>query len=44
VGVLSSGSGCDVRAAGLERTLEARTTELESARIQLQRLSTEEPA
>jgi diguanylate cyclase (GGDEF)-like protein len=32
-----------VRAAELERTLEARTTELESARIQLQRLSTEDP-
>jgi two-component system chemotaxis family response regulator WspR len=27
----------------LERTLESRTTELESARIQLQRLSTEDP-
>ena len=32
-----------VKAAELERTLEARTTELESARIQLQRLSTEDP-
>jgi two-component system chemotaxis family response regulator WspR len=32
-----------VRASELERTLEARTTELESARIQLQRLSTEDP-
>ena len=31
------------RAAELERTLEQRTTELESARIQLQRLSTEDP-
>ena len=31
-----------IRAAELERTLEARTTELESARIQLQRLSTED--
>jgi two-component system chemotaxis family response regulator WspR len=31
------------RAAELEKTLEARTTELESARIQLQRLSTEDP-
>lgn len=31
------------KAAELERTLEARTTELESARIQLQRLSTEDP-
>lgn len=31
------------RAQELERTLEARTTELESARIQLQRLSTEDP-
>ena len=31
------------RAAELEHTLEARTTELESARIQLQRLSTEDP-
>ncbi len=29
--------------AELERTLESRTTELESARIQLQRLSTEDP-
>jgi diguanylate cyclase (GGDEF)-like protein len=32
-----------VRVADLERTLEQRTTELESARIQLQRLSTEDP-
>jgi len=32
-----------VRNAELERTLEARTTELESARIQLQRLSSEDP-
>ena len=32
-----------LRAGELERTLEARTTELESARIQLQRLSTEDP-
>ena len=31
------------RAAELGRTLELRTTELESARIQLQRLSTEDP-
>jgi two-component system chemotaxis family response regulator WspR len=31
------------RAAELERTLETRTTELESARMQLQRLSTEDP-
>jgi diguanylate cyclase (GGDEF)-like protein len=31
------------KAAELERTLELRTTELESARIQLQRLSTEDP-
>ena len=31
------------RAMELERTLETRTTELESARIQLQRLSTEDP-
>ena len=31
-----------VRASELERTLEVRTTELESARIQLQRLSTED--
>ena len=31
------------RAAELERNLEIRTTELESARIQLQRLSTEDP-
>jgi diguanylate cyclase (GGDEF)-like protein len=32
-----------VRNAELERALESRTTELESARIQLQRLSTEDP-
>jgi diguanylate cyclase (GGDEF)-like protein len=32
-----------MRTAELERTLEARTTELESARIQLQRLSSEDP-
>jgi two-component system chemotaxis family response regulator WspR len=32
-----------VRAAELEKTLESRTTELESARLQLQRLSTEDP-
>ncbi|MDO8681737.1 MAG: diguanylate cyclase [Acidobacteriota bacterium] len=32
-----------VRAAELEKTLEIRTTELESARLQLQRLSTEDP-
>jgi diguanylate cyclase (GGDEF)-like protein len=32
-----------VRAAELARALETRTTELESARIQLQRLSTEDP-
>ena len=31
------------RATELERALETRTTELESARIQLQRLSTEDP-
>jgi len=31
------------KAAELERTLDLRTTELESARIQLQRLSTEDP-
>jgi diguanylate cyclase (GGDEF)-like protein len=31
------------RSAELEKALEARTTELESARIQLQRLSTEDP-
>src|SRR6186997_227170 len=31
------------RAAELARTLEVRTTELESARIQLQRLSAEDP-
>ena len=31
------------RAAELERALEVRTTELESARMQLQRLSTEDP-
>jgi len=34
--------GVAVRAAELEKLLEARTTELESARIQLQRLSTED--
>lgn len=32
-----------VRAGELEKTLEQRTTELESARFQLQRLSTEDP-
>ena len=32
-----------VRAAELDKTLELRTTELESARLQLQRLSTEDP-
>ena len=32
-----------IRNAELERALETRTTELESARIQLQRLSTEDP-
>lgn len=32
-----------IRAADLERTLEVRTTELESARLQLQRMSTEDP-
>jgi diguanylate cyclase (GGDEF)-like protein len=32
-----------VRLAETERTLEVRTTELESARLQLQRLSTEDP-
>jgi len=32
-----------VRAAELERALDTRTTELESARIQLQRLSTQDP-
>jgi len=32
-----------MRAAELERTLEVRTTELESARIRLQRMSTEDP-
>src|SRR5918995_877057 len=37
------GHGVAVKAAELERTLELRTTELESARIQLQRLSTEDP-
>src|SRR5688572_18696213 len=35
--------GLGAKAAELERTLELRTTELESARIQLQRLSTEDP-
>jgi diguanylate cyclase (GGDEF)-like protein len=33
----------DVRAVELENTLNARTSELESARLQLQRLSTEDP-
>lgn len=32
-----------IRAAELDRTLEVRTTELESARLQLQRMSTEDP-
>ena len=32
-----------VRAADLDKTLELRTTELESAHLQLQRLSTEDP-
>ena len=32
-----------LRAVELEKTLETRTTELESARLQLQRLSTEDP-
>ena len=32
-----------VRAAEIEKTLEVCTTELESARLQLQRLSTEDP-
>ncbi len=32
-----------LRAAQLEKTLETRTTELESAHLQLQRLSTEDP-
>ncbi|MEO7135767.1 MAG: diguanylate cyclase [Vicinamibacterales bacterium] len=35
--------GLASKAVELERTLEVRTTELESARIQLQRLSTEDP-
>ena len=35
--------GLAAKAAELERTLELRTTELESARIQLQRLGTEDP-
>jgi diguanylate cyclase (GGDEF)-like protein len=35
--------GLAAKAAELTRTLELRTTELESARIQLQRLSTEDP-
>ena len=43
VGVRSAAGGWRVRAAELETTLETRTTELESARIQLQRLSTEDP-
>ena len=33
----------DVRTADLEKALELRTTELESARLHLQRLSTEDP-
>lgn len=33
----------ELRAVDLEKTLELRTTELESARLQLQRLSTEDP-
>ena len=33
----------DVRTAEVEKALELRTTELESARLQLQRLSTEDP-
>lgn len=33
----------DVRAHDLEKSLESRTSELESARLQLQRLSTEDP-
>lgn len=33
----------ETRSAELNKTLEARTTELESARLQLQRLSTEDP-
>ena len=32
-----------VRVSELERALETQTTELESARLQLQRLSTEDP-
>lgn len=35
--------GVAARAANLQRALEDRTTELESARMQLQRLSTEDP-
>jgi len=35
--------GLAAKTSELERTLEVRTTELESARIQLQRLSTEDP-
>jgi len=37
------GQGLAAKAAELDRTLEVRTTELESARMQLQRLSTEDP-
>jgi two-component system chemotaxis family response regulator WspR len=37
------GQGLAAKAAALDRTLELRTTELESARIQLQRISTEDP-
>ncbi len=33
----------EVRATDLDKSLELRTTELESARVQLQRLSTEDP-
>ncbi|MEO8682480.1 MAG: diguanylate cyclase [Vicinamibacterales bacterium] len=39
----SSRHRLSVRAAELERALDVRTTELESARLQLQRLSTEDP-
>lgn len=43
VWALTSRQRLAARNAELERTIEARTTELESARIQLQRLSTEDP-
>lgn len=43
VWVYASRRRLEVRAADLDKALELRTTELESARLQLQRLSTEDP-